>query len=482
MPKLAPNQVPSYRRHKQSGQAIVTLSGRDILLGAHGTKASRAEYDRVTAEWIANGRRLPAAAASDLTVSSLIVKFWAHAERYYRNPDGTPGRELLNFKNALKPLRKLYGATPAAEFGPLALKAVRQSMIADLKWCRNVVNRQTTRVRQVFKWAVENELVPANVLHGLQAVAGLQRGRSDATESEPVKPVPEAHVYAIKDHVSAQVWAMVELQLLTGMRSDEVTAMRPIDLNTTGKNWVYSPPRHKNLHRGHRRDVHLGPQARRILEPFLAGRAFEAYIFSPADAEAERREKLTAARKTPLNCGNRPGTNKRSKPARQVGARYNATSYLRAVYCGCEKAWPPPAPLAKRNDETAAEWKQRLTPADRKALKAWQAEHRWHPHQLRHNAATRIAGTTGRMPRAPCWGRSAWTRRRFTRRSTRPRSIRSSAWWGSGRRTVGSSLLLRRSAKLAIPDLCQVRAMNDVGTTERLGREPARGDELLNPA
>jgi hypothetical protein len=58
MPKLAPNQVPSYRLHKQSGQAIVTLNGRDFTLGRHGTKESRDEYQRVTSEWLANGRRL----------------------------------------------------------------------------------------------------------------------------------------------------------------------------------------------------------------------------------------------------------------------------------------------------------------------------------------------------------------------------------------------------------------------------------------
>jgi hypothetical protein len=33
VPKLKDNQVLSYRPHKQSGQAIVTLSGRDHLLG-----------------------------------------------------------------------------------------------------------------------------------------------------------------------------------------------------------------------------------------------------------------------------------------------------------------------------------------------------------------------------------------------------------------------------------------------------------------
>ena len=43
MPKLQENQIPSYRLHKQSGQAIVTLSGRDIKLGKYGTDDKQGE-------------------------------------------------------------------------------------------------------------------------------------------------------------------------------------------------------------------------------------------------------------------------------------------------------------------------------------------------------------------------------------------------------------------------------------------------------
>ena len=110
MPKLPENIVQSYRLHRQSGQAIVTLSGKDILLGPHGTSASRAEYRRQIAEWIANGRRLPQI-ASDLTIAELIVDFKGHAEKYYRHPDGTPTGEVQNFRMALRPLREFYGRT-----------------------------------------------------------------------------------------------------------------------------------------------------------------------------------------------------------------------------------------------------------------------------------------------------------------------------------------------------------------------------------
>jgi len=52
MPRLA-SSLPKYRHHKASGQAVVTLSGLDVYLGMHGTRVSRAEYDRVVGEWLA---------------------------------------------------------------------------------------------------------------------------------------------------------------------------------------------------------------------------------------------------------------------------------------------------------------------------------------------------------------------------------------------------------------------------------------------
>ena len=47
--------VPTYRLHKQSGQAIVTIRTsngrrRDVLLGKYGSPESKADYARVIAE------------------------------------------------------------------------------------------------------------------------------------------------------------------------------------------------------------------------------------------------------------------------------------------------------------------------------------------------------------------------------------------------------------------------------------------------
>jgi hypothetical protein len=83
--------VPSYRQHKQSGQAIVTLTDgmgnrRDVLLGKYGSAQSRAEYAHVIAEWEAAGRRLPAKATgkpADLTVNELLLAYSRWAKPYY---------------------------------------------------------------------------------------------------------------------------------------------------------------------------------------------------------------------------------------------------------------------------------------------------------------------------------------------------------------------------------------------------------------
>jgi hypothetical protein len=137
------------------------------------------------AEWLAgrNTARRPAVAAylgggayTDLTVNELLEAFWEHARRHYRTPDGRQSKELNNFHDTFRPIRKLYGVTIASEFSSLKLKRVRQSMI-DEGLCRNTINQRIGRIVHTFKWAVSEELIPANVYQAIKTVSGLQRGR-----------------------------------------------------------------------------------------------------------------------------------------------------------------------------------------------------------------------------------------------------------------------------------------------------------------
>jgi integrase len=215
-----------------------------------------------------------------------------------------------------------------------------------------------------------------------------------------VKPVPEEYVHAIKPHISRQVWAMIELQLLTGMRPGEVCQLRTCDLDTTVKVWLYAPPRHKTSYLGHSRHIRIGPKAQAVLAPFLKP-DLQAFVFSPADAERERRDAMHRARRTPLSCGNRPGTHRRREPKKGPGAHFSRSSYLNAICAGCDAAFPPPSELARRRVaarrgtnatrwESIQEWKQRLGDKKWAEWKWWREDHRWHPNQLRHTAGTKI--------------------------------------------------------------------------------------------
>lgn len=358
------DRTPSYRLHKPTGQAVVTLNGRDFYLGRYGSPESRAEYDRIIAEWLSLGRRLPgphAGGPADLTVNEMLVAYLRHADAYYTK-HGRPTKEPANIRLALRGLRQLYGHTLARDFGPRALKALRQSFV-ESGLCRNGVNKRTEQVKRAFKWAVSEELIPATIAEALRTVEGLRRGRADVRESEPVRPVPDAFVDAIRPFVCRQVWAMIELQRLTGMRPGEVVSMRTIDLDTTGRVWTYTPESHKTEHHGRSRLIHLGPQAQATLRPWLRTE-LEAPLFSPAEADVERRAAMRAARKTPVQPSQRDRT--KAKPAKQPGSTYTVVSYRRAITYGIARANKD---LARRSGPPI--------PA-------------WHPNQLRHNAATRL--------------------------------------------------------------------------------------------
>ena len=383
MPKLK-NRLPAYRRHKGSGQAIVTLGGRDFYLGPYGSAGSRAEYARLTNEWLASGGLRVADPSEALTVMQLLVAFGKHAQTYYVDADGKPTSELATYSTLVRRLRKAYGRTAAAEFGPLRLKAFRQTLITE-GLSRGVVNRTVSRVRQIFRWGAENELMSAGVVEALRCVAGLRYGKTTANETEPVRPVPDALVDAVLPHVSPQVRAMIELQRVTGMRSGEVCRMRGCDLNMTDKVWTYTPARHKNLYRGHARVVYLGPRAQELLRPWLRTNLQE-HLFQPREADAWRRHQRHAARKTPRSYGNWPGSNIKRNPNKQPTDHYTSDTYLRAVTYGCELAFGMPAELRRRPmDETTAERKTRYAKA-----REWRRENTWHPHQLRHNHATMV--------------------------------------------------------------------------------------------
>jgi integrase len=361
--------------------AVVTVDGRDIYLGRHGSPESRAEFDRLLAEWLSNGRRLPASASasgSDLSVNEMARAYLDFADGYYTKR-GKPTTEPEGIRHTIRPLRQLYGHTLAREFGPLQLKTVRQAMI-DSGLCRNEVNKRTGRIVRMFKWAVAEAIVPPSVHHGLVAVVGLRRGRADVKESEPVKPVPDAFVDAIRPHVPPQVWAMIQLMRLTGMRPQEVTQMRTTDVDQSGRIWVYTPERHKTEHHGRERRIYIGPVAQEFLRPWLRTE-LTACLFSPRQAMEYRLAERRRNRKSRVQPSQR--SRSKAKPKSKPGEKYDTRSLYHAVAYGIRKT--------QHAAEKAGE----------------QPIATWHPSQLRHNAATRLRREFGLDVARACLGHSS---------------------------------------------------------------------------
>lgn len=357
--------TPKLCRHKGRGLGYVTLNGVEHYLGIWPPGARRppasvlAAYDDLIATWIANGRRLPDPAPPETTVNDVILAYVKYAIGHYREVYGTVCGEVEGIKDAAAIVKTLCGREPAANFGPKILKQARGIML-EKGWSRSYTNKQVNRLKRMFRWAAEEELVPAEVAARVWAIRAIRRGEPGVRETEPIKPVSDEHISAILPHLSAQVRAMVELQRITGMRPAEVCSMRTIDVDRTAEVWIYRPAHHKTMHRGQTREVFIGPKGQAILEPWLRSDAPESPLFSPAEAEKARHAARSAARKTPKwkshmkrNAAKRKGVAKRDQ--------YDADSYRRAIEYACKRAGIPA----------------------------------WAPNRLRHSAATEIRKTFG---------------------------------------------------------------------------------------
>lgn len=348
---------PAYRLHKARNCAVVTINGRNHYLGAWQSPESHEKYARLVAEWSRNNGALPATVptqAGPLTASELVLAYFRHAQiRYVKH--GKQTSEVGCIRQALRPVRRLYGSTPAADFGPRALKDVRQALI-DGGRARTSINKDIDRVKRMFRWAVEEELLPGSVYERLRAVRGLGRGQTAARESDKVAPVPVEDVEAVLPHLPPPVAAMVRLQLLTGTRPQEVIGLKPGEVVDRGDGvWLYTPSTHKTEHHGRDKVVVLGPKAQEVLKPWL-DRDPNGYCFVPAESVAWKVARLRKGR----------AMSKTWKPPEGLNPRYTRYSYRLAIQRACIRA------------------KVTL----------------WSPNQLRHTRATQIRAAFGSIEAA----------------------------------------------------------------------------------
>jgi len=394
MPRTRAGTVPKLQHHKATGQARVTIAGRDYYCGRWGSNAAIAKYHRLLGEYFnANGARPAAEGASSppsgssrddettggvnainggparvhvetsrdsepaLCVCDLAARYLLHCENYYRDVHGRVTSSYDGARMAIRALEPFF-ELPAVQFGPLRLQSLR-ALLVNQGRPRVTCNRIVKTVRRLFKWAASQELIPVAVSDALATVDPLRANRTTAPELPPVKPVPDEVLEATIAHLPKVVADMARLHRLTGARPGELCSMRPCDIDRSDDDvWAYRPVTHKTAWRGEQRVIHIGPKAQAILKPYLH-RAAQAFCFSPRESEVARRMEQRARRKSPVQPSQR---NRRSrKPRRTAGDSYTRDSYRRAI---------------------------------ERAAKAAGVGH-WFPNQLRHSAATEIRAMFG---------------------------------------------------------------------------------------
>ncbi|WP_425400176.1 tyrosine-type recombinase/integrase [Aeoliella sp.] len=339
MPKTL-SRPPKYCCQKQTGRpdrAYVKVDGKRIMLGNYGSPESYEKYAEAisgnTSKDV-NEEAQPAPAIP--TVAMLMADYLEFAIDKY---GGEKASEVVHLKGALRILKDYFSDTLARDFTGKTLRRVQRLMVAE-GWTRGYVNDQCQRIKRMTRWGVVEEIVPASTQTSLEAVEGLEPGEFGVKDNEEKRPVPQELIDGTVAELPETAADMVQIQILTGMRTGELVQLSNKHIDRTGEVWLFSPPRHKTKKKGKTRCIAIGPQAQAILSKYL----FAEPCFN-----------------------------------------YTVAGYRRAIARACVRAFPHPE-LSQ---------KEKLTKAEERHLREWRKEHHWHPHRLRHNAGTAIRDALG---------------------------------------------------------------------------------------
>jgi integrase len=360
---------PRYCGPHKTGQAYsvwpigTAEAGRMRYHGKYGTPESRENYRRWLAEMGTDTEGLAGSGDRPLLT---IAEWWEQwldwtdqRGRYHKAGEETSG--LGNYRSAMSWLLPLYGSMLATDFEPYHLDIVREDM-AEAGLARNTINAYVGKIKRIWRRAAAKGIVDREHYLALEAVEPYQI-QEGGRETERVLSVPEEAVQAVLEVVTPPVRAMIEICCWSGCRTQEARLMRTCDIKDEdpiippqlqGRCWVYRPPRHKTEHHGINRLILLGPQAQAIIEPWLRPTERERYLFSPYESKSH------LIRKRMTKHGRRVG----KSPQRNTlptDRAYSPSCLWDAITDACEKLGIP----------------------------------HWHPHQLRHLAATRLAKAYG---------------------------------------------------------------------------------------
>ena len=173
---------------------------------------------------------------------------------------------------------------------------------------RKTINAKMKVIATAFKAAHVNNLCTEQTTSVITGWYELHRLKDNDTHVPGPKHVPAADETLVRETIQAAhplLGTMITCQLLTGMRSANLCALRwdDIDQSMYEKDgvWLYSPLEHKTKYRGKELPIYFGPEAITALLDYEKVRPDQGhpYIFNPRAGASYRRfaNQQTPARK-----------------------------------------------------------------------------------------------------------------------------------------------------------------------------------------
>jgi len=276
------------KRDKATDRAYVYYGGRKTYFGKYGSRAAAKAFAEWLRDQLADGE---AESHSEPFVADCIAAFLEYAIVYY-SENGHPTGEYRNLSSSAQILIDFRLATlRASSFGPGCLLKLQSEMASTAKsaddqtpkWARSTINSHIKRIRRIFRWCASREIIPASIVSGLELVDSIPANRNMARETAPIAPVDVKHVLATLPHLSPTVQSMVRVQLICGMRPQDVCRMTTEQIDTSDTIWFYRPEKHKNALRGKSLTKAIPTIAQKILAPLI--RQFPTGpLFSPRES------------------------------------------------------------------------------------------------------------------------------------------------------------------------------------------------------
>jgi integrase len=292
--------------------------------------------------------------ADRVTAGELSRRYLRFAEENVRPVRSNKEHPDLRFVIRAREFLKPYHNWPVANFGPDELRAVQDALVKHRyvhgrkrkSYTRRGINDTLGCIRKIWMWGMGRQLVTAEQIQGLKEVRALRMGDAGAPDKAKRPRVTEEEFKKVVGAVNPVVGDMLRLVWHTAMRPQEVCSMRPSDIVRGDSDcWVYVPGRestpvgdHKTTRFERVRVIPLTAVCQGILGSRVRDFGSKEHIFSPAEAVREFLNRRAERRKTPLSCGNSPGTNRKEHPMIRPGDCYSHSALRIACKRGCARA------------------------------------------------------------------------------------------------------------------------------------------------